>query len=340
MLDFFRNFYASAIGKVITIIVAALFIIGFSFLPYLIGNHSVPSQDAATVNGMKISMFDLSNYYSRLESQYEKLYGNKLTEKDIETLNLPEEALSSLIADKVLESRANVFGVHVSDGFIARNIASDKVFQKDGSFSNKLFIKVLQYNHLTPAGFESSFRSSITMSYVRGIIEESSSMVPAQYSENIEISRKKVSFYLSSFKTKKQAGDFLKSSILDGGSFPGSARKFRGFVKYIPLYSEASLVKSYQYKDLGLTVSMLPLIYSMPSETIIPKIFHVKHGYAVIKIANIYFPSYYARDAKWKTGHNIYELQKKRDFLYSYVEYLENKSDINVNKKALASFGS
>ena len=78
MLDFLRRFYAHTAGKIITILVGLLFIVGFSFLPYIMGaGGGVSPSDVAVVAGKGISLNDLNRYYGKLENEYERLYGNK-----------------------------------------------------------------------------------------------------------------------------------------------------------------------------------------------------------------------------------------------------------------------
>ncbi len=336
MLDFFRKFYSSPLGKVITIIVAALFVIGFSFMPYIIGTVSVPSEDAAVVDGSKISLGALERYYGRLEGEYMKLYKNKLTEREIKALNLPETALSSLIADRVLELKSPVFGINVSDGFIARRIASYPVFQENGSFKDSLFKSVLLQNHLTPADFENSLRRQITRSYIRNIIMESFSMPREQFINDFKINNKSVSFEIAVFKSKDDASNFLRAALLNPGSFKSSAGKNQAALRTVPLYSEAGLIKSSFLNDYGISYDAVQGIFSSPPGSVVGQVFPAKEGFMVIKIQRVYFPRYVGSKIKSEP----YVLKEEQKFLYGYVEYLENKSSIKINKKALRSFSS
>ncbi len=345
MLDFLRRFYTHPLGKVVTILVGALFVIGFSFLPYIIGGGGVVSpQDVATVGGKGISMNEFNRYYGSLKNEYEHLYGNKLSREQLKGLNLPGVALSSLIADKVLESKTDVFGIYVSKGFIARNIALFSSFQKNGKFSNKLFNSVLLANHTTPAAFEKTYKSQITRSYIRRAIEESFSMVGGQFLDNYRIDNKSVAFEIALFKSQKDADSFLKRSILSSNNFKGLAKEFKGTLESVPLYPKIDFVKSVYFKKYGLNENILKAIFSTPVNTVISKVFPVKSGFAAIKISKVYFPKYVnvnsdknKRNAMLKQKET-YALQKEQEFLYNYVNYLESKADVKINKKALTAF--
>ncbi|RZD14873.1 MAG: hypothetical protein EVJ47_00895 [Candidatus Acidulodesulfobacterium ferriphilum] len=345
MLDFLRKFYASALGKVITILVGVLFVVGFSFLPYIIGTGGgVSPSDVATVNGKGISMDEFNRYYVSLENEYERLYGNKLSQKQLKELNLSGEALSSLIADKVLESRTDTFGIYVSKGFIARNIALFSAFQKNGEFSNKLFNSVLLANHTTPSAFEKTYKSEIARSYIRRIIGESFSMADGQFFDNYSIDNKSVAFEIAIFKSQKDANSFLQRSILSNNNFKGLTKEFKGTVKSAPLYSEIDLVKSSYFKKYGLNEDISKAVFSTPVNVVISRVFPVKSGFAVIKVSKVYFPKYVAvNSGKNKKNAMLkqkeaYALQKEQEFLYNYVNYLESKTSIKINKKALAAF--
>lgn len=345
MLDFLRKFYASTFGKIVTILVGVLFVVGFSFLPYIIGGGGgISPQDVATVGGKGISMGELSRYYGSLENEYEHLYGNKLSKEQLKKLNLSGAALSSLIADKVIESKADVFGIHVSKGFIARNIALYPAFQKNGEFSNKLFNSVLLANHTTPAAFENTYKTQVTRSYIRKIIEESFSMADGQFLDDYRINNKSVAFEIAIFKSQKGADSFLKRSILSNNNFKGLVEEFKGTLKSAPLYPEIDLVKSSYFKKYGLNEDILKAVFSTPANAVIGRVFPVKSGFAVFKVSRVYFPKYVnvsgnknKKNAMLKQKES-YALQKEQEFLYDYVNYLESKASIKINKKALDAF--
>ncbi len=349
MLDFLRRFYAHTAGKIITILVGLLFIVGFSFLPYIMGTGGgVSPNDVAVVAGKGISLNDLNRYYGRLENEYEKLYGNKLTRKELSMLNLTDSALSSIIADKVLELKAPVFGIQVSNGFIARNIASVPAFQKNGKFSGKLFKADMLDNHMTPAAFEKNFKNEITREYIKRAVEESFSVVDTQFINDYKIKNKSVSFKIAVFKTKNKADKFLKSEVLFNKDFSGIAKKYKGATVSVPLFTEAGIIKSFYFKKYRFNLDMLKSIFSSGRNNVIDEVFPVKSGYAVIKILKVYFPRYVS-GRLFKANNKVsgdlmskerkmYAFQKEQEFLDYYVDYLESKSNVKINKNVLSSF--
>ncbi len=341
MLDFLRRFYAHTAGKIITVLVGLLFIVGFSFLPYIMGvGGGVSPSDVAVVAGKSISLNDLNRYYGKLENEYEKLYGNKLTRKELNMLNLTGSALSSLIADKVLEVKAPVFGIKVSNGFIARNIASAPAFQKNGKFSDKLFKADMSDNHMTPAAFEKNYGNEVGREYIKRVIEESFSVIDTQFINDYKIKNKSVSFKIAIFKTKNKADKFLKREVLFNKDFSGIANKYGASIVLVPLFSESDIVKSAYFKKYSLSNSVLKSIFSSGRNNVINQVFPIKSGYAAIKIIKVYFPRYVSgmlSKANNKESE-MYAFQKEQEFLDYYVNYLESKSNVKINKNALSSF--
>lgn len=345
MLDFLRRFYTSAFGKIVTIFVGVLFIVGFSFLPYIIGEGGGMSpRNVAVVNGKGISVYKFSSYYGSLKNEYRHLYGKRLSQKQFKALNIRGSALSSLIADSVLESKTDVFGIYVSEGFIARNIASYHVFQKNGEFNNAVFTSVLSANHTTPAAFEKKYRLRVARSYIKTVIAESSGMVGRLFPVDYSIHNKSVAFNIAVFKSRKIADGFLKKSILFSNHFNSLVKEFNGTLRYISLHSKVELFKSNYFKKYRFNKGIMAAIYSTPVNEVIGMVIRVRSGFAVIKVSKVYFPRYINmiknknKKNKLLRPREAYILRVRREFLYDYVDYLESKAIIKINKKALATF--
>lgn len=350
MLDFLRRFYEHTAGKIITVLVGLLFLVGFSFLPYLLGSGRGMSPGVvAVVSGKNITLDDLNGYYGRIENEYLHIYGKELTRQQLGELNLTGSALSSLIADKVLESNVGIFGLHVSDGFIARNIATYPEFSKNGRFSEKLFNSVLLSNHTSPAAFEESLKNRISRSYIKRIIADSFSFVNSQFINDYKIKNKSVSFNMALFTDKKTADAFLKNAVISGSGFIASADSSGAKIENVPLFSEMGLVKSSYFDKYSIGENMLDAIYSSPAGSVANGVFYLKTKnplYAVIKIKRVYFPEYVPPvDKTGKKGtanadkqEYVFSMRRQRQFLDDYVGFLESKSSVKINKKVLSSF--
>jgi hypothetical protein len=336
MLEFLRKFYGSIFGKVITILVGFLFIVGFSFLPYIIGGGGgISPQNAATVNGKPISMNEFNRYYTSLQNMYRRIYGPSLTETKMKKLNLTGAALSSLIADKILEGREGIFGINLSERYLANEIANIPDFQKNGKFSNKLFTSILLQNHTTPAVFEKHYKNEIERAFLRNIIQTSFSFTNQQLKDDYKIRNKSVSFEIAIFKSKIYADKFIKKIILSNNNFAFLAKKYNVNVVNFPLLTNTQLVSLSSFKKYKPNNNLLKAIFSegkgrTPGEPI-----PLNSGFAVLKIKEIKFPHYKISPQKKLTLARTYVMQKQAEFLDDYVNYLESKANIKINKKAL-----
>ncbi len=339
MLEFLRRFYGSALGKAVTILVGFLFIVGFSFLPYLmgggLGRANISPQNIATVNGKAISMNEFNLYYNNLESFYRRLYGASLTEKKIKELNLKGEALSSLIAGKVLEGRASTFGVAISKGYLAGKIAAIPGFQHKGEFSDRLFNLVLQQNHLTPSIFERRYNSEITRSFMREIIQRSLLVTNEQIIDDYKIQNRSVSFEAAVFKSKADAERFIKKALFLNSGFMPLSGKYNGKAVKFPFVSSAGLILSSGYKKYGFNQNVVDAAFSQQVGAVSTEPVPLISGFAVIKVKKIKFPGAPVSKEEKISFTRTYMFSRQSEFLDDYVGYLESKADIKINKKAL-----
>ena len=136
----------------------------------------------------------------------------------------------------------------------------------------------------------------------------------------------------------------LKKAALYNKNFNLQAKQYGGTASDVPLFSEINLVKSPYFKKYSLNGSILKSLFSTGPNSVIDTIFHVKSGYAVIKILKVYFPEYVSDSKTSGDGKallkekELYGFQKEQEFLDNYVNYLESKSNVKINRSALSAF--
>ncbi len=330
MLEFLRRFYGSLFGKIVTIVVGFLFIVGFSFLPYIVGGGSAISpQNVAMVDGKPVTVAAFYRYYGNLENYYRELYGkniNKTMKKYI-----AGKALSSIVADKVLENRANNFGVSVSKHYLANKIAGIYAFQKNGNFSNKIFTSVLAQNHMTQAIFEKHYKHEINRHFMRAIIQSSFSFNKQQIADNYRLQNKSVAFEAAIFKTKNVAYKFIKKIVLSNSGFKKLAIQFKANIVNFPLQTDTQLIASKKFKKYNFNGTVLRAASSGIQGKISLVPISIKSGFTVLKIKHIHFPAFKLTPQKKFAVYRNYMFEKQTEFLDDYVTYLESKSHIKYN---------
>ncbi len=140
-------------------IVAGSFVLTI-FLVWGRGSVSGPGiNDVATVNGKPIQVTD---FYRTVDS----LTSSGLSKKQAES-----EALKRLLLRTLLLDAAEKEGFKVSDWAIAQRIASFPVFQKNGTFSKKLYKSWLKQNRLNPETFEKEVKNDLLIEKLQTIVE-------------------------------------------------------------------------------------------------------------------------------------------------------------------------
>ncbi|MBO4318083.1 MAG: SurA N-terminal domain-containing protein [Mailhella sp.] len=126
------------------------------FVFWGIGARQSPSGIVASVNGENISVKEFQSAYARLDQQVrEALPG--ATPEMIEQLNIEQQALQSLVTEKLIAADARRAGVEVSAWDIRRAVEQMPYFLNDqGKFDPEVYKKVLEQSGQNAADFEGS----------------------------------------------------------------------------------------------------------------------------------------------------------------------------------------
>ncbi len=161
---------------------------------------------AATVNGTKISVNQYQDrYYMLVENTREQL-GGQVDEEFIKSLNLKERALDQLISETLLRQKAEELGFRVTDRELAESIRQMSYFQQDGHFSNVLYNRVLQRNHMTPEMFEQQQRKSLLIQKIRKLIYDSVKVSLAEARSWYDWQKTEINIKLAGFVSRNYAG--------------------------------------------------------------------------------------------------------------------------------------
>ncbi len=165
MLDVLRRNAGSWAIKII------LTFIALTFIWWGVGTYSERGRNvAASVGGETITMNELANTVSGLEKTYRNVYGAAFTPELEKALNLKKQAMDTLIRRKLLLEEAAKMGITATDGEVRREIAATPAFQADGRFRDDRYRSVLSFNRVTPAEYEESKRTEITIRKMEGLL--------------------------------------------------------------------------------------------------------------------------------------------------------------------------
>ena len=121
----------------------------------------------ASVNGDGISVSEYRSTYNNLLEQMRQKLGNNLNEDLLKMLRLDQQALEQLIEQRLLMQEAARLNFRVTDEEVVRSIHNISSFQTNGVFDHRLYTTVLNYNRLTPEGFEAAQKQMLLIEKLR-----------------------------------------------------------------------------------------------------------------------------------------------------------------------------
>ncbi|MBP2675237.1 MAG: PpiC-type peptidyl-prolyl cis-trans isomerase [Deltaproteobacteria bacterium] len=163
MLDVLRRNASSWVIK------AILLFIALTFIWWGVGTWSEEDRNvAATIGKERITMGELAEAAANLEKRYREVLGSAFTPEMAKELK--QQALNSLIQRRILLSEARTLGISATDEEVQREIAATPGFQVNGQFREERYRQLLVSNRLTPAEYETSTRTGITIRKLEGVL--------------------------------------------------------------------------------------------------------------------------------------------------------------------------
>ena len=147
MLDGIRAKSQSLFVKVAFGIIIVVFVF------WGIGSYTGPKGLVASVNGRNITEMEFQRAYAQMEENVRRSIPNITTEM-MESLQLEQRVLQSLVQEKLIEEETERTGLAISPYELRAFLMQLPYFQKDGKFDAALYKEVLAKNHITPQQFE------------------------------------------------------------------------------------------------------------------------------------------------------------------------------------------
>jgi peptidyl-prolyl cis-trans isomerase D len=167
MLQIMRKHARAWFVQVILGIIIIVFIFYFGSL-----RSGRQTETLAIVNDRAISYIEFRNEYTRLLEFYRERFKDSLTDELLDSLNLKQRALDTIINEAVMLAKADDYHLDVSDEEIRESIYSFPPFQRDGSFDPNLYHRMLRYNKMSPEDFEMIQRRTLKIQKLERLIRE------------------------------------------------------------------------------------------------------------------------------------------------------------------------
>lgn len=156
--------------------IAAASFVGTIFLVWGRGSISgISRNEVAKVDGKPISLIDFNKECDQIENQLQQKFGGNyrkfFTDREIKI-----SALQRLITRQILLNEAQKEGIKVSNWAVAERVRSFPVFQKNGNFSQDLYMEFLKANRLSPQIFENMIRENLKIEKLMAVINNAPSV--------------------------------------------------------------------------------------------------------------------------------------------------------------------
>lgn len=175
MLDLMRKHAKSWVVSVIIALIAVVFIFwgAGSF-------RKQQSSKVASVNGDIIGVAEYQESYRRLVEMTKAQFGEGLNEEILKMLNLKQQALDTLITQRLIVQQAKALGIDVLAQDLQKDIAATPIFQVDGRFSPQRYQAMLSRLHYSPAQYEEMMRQEMVYRKVTRLVTSLAKVSPAE----------------------------------------------------------------------------------------------------------------------------------------------------------------
>jgi peptidyl-prolyl cis-trans isomerase D len=207
MLRFMRRHRQSFIIK------GVFGVIILAFVGWGVGSYEAARTTAsvALVNGVKITVADLTRAHQNLIRTYQSLWGASYSPELAQQLDLQGQALDGLITVALLTSEAERLGLRVTDEEVADSIRSMPVFSNSGRFDRAAYLRFLRFNQVTDEQFVEQQRTDLLTRRVESLITDGAQVTDEEVRDRYLIENERVNLRYVTF-----SGRALRDTITLG----------------------------------------------------------------------------------------------------------------------------
>jgi peptidyl-prolyl cis-trans isomerase D len=132
--------------------------------------NSDRNNSVASVNDEPITVNEFQDAYRNLVERMRAQFQDNLTDDLLKALNVKQQALNSLIEQKLVSAQAEKLNVMVSDQELETVILAIEAFHKDGVFDMDQYKRVLALNSLSPEMFEQLQRDGLKQQKIQDMV--------------------------------------------------------------------------------------------------------------------------------------------------------------------------
>jgi parvulin-like peptidyl-prolyl isomerase len=191
----------------------------------------------ATVGDQEISAEEYEQVLRREIEMARQLFGDKLDDKLLESLNIRAQVLEGMIRRALVRQYADRLGIGVSSEELADEIRRMPAFQDKAGFSRQRYLDVLRANRLTSDRFEAELRRELTERKMVALVRDAVRVSEAEIREAFRQARRQLTVevvQLPAGDAGKKVADTITlatgkgTTLADAGREAGVAAKMVG----------------------------------------------------------------------------------------------------------------
>lgn len=173
----------SAASKLAVWVIVGLLM--FGMIGFGAASFNGTQRSLGSVGDKTVSITSYSNALQSETSRFQEQLGRALTQQEIQTIGLDQQALNQVINTRALDQLVTNLGLSAGDERVRAQVVEIPAFQGlDGQFDRVAYAEVLKRNNLKEADFETSLREDTARRLVQQAVLAGINM-PSAYSQAI-----------------------------------------------------------------------------------------------------------------------------------------------------------
>ena len=160
---------------IITIWISTIAFVGAGFVGWGQYSYGDKAGAVAKVGNVEVSMGELQKGYSRLYSQYNKMFQGNFDEEKAKQFGLQKQALQQLTQQALILNLADSYDLEISDAELLAELKTQEAFFDNGVFDKEIYKQVLSRNNLSMKEYETDVKKGL-------LIQKTLNLLPVEAS--------------------------------------------------------------------------------------------------------------------------------------------------------------
>ena len=162
---------------IITIWISTIAFVGAGFVGWGQYSYGDKAGAVAKVGEIEVTMGELQKGYSRLYSQYNKMFQGNFDEEKAKQFGLQKQALQQLTQQALILNLADSYDLEISNAELLTELKAQEAFFDNGVFNKEIYKQVLSRNNLSMKEYEADIKKSL-------LIQKTLNLLPVEASAN------------------------------------------------------------------------------------------------------------------------------------------------------------